>query len=55
MPPPPVPSQDNTGVGAGPGPIRHPRPLTAAELHQQLEAEQELLVRASPRAKMRQV
>lgn len=28
----------------GPGPIRHPRPLTAAELHQQLEQEQELLV-----------
>jgi hypothetical protein len=39
-----VPGQDNAGVGAGPGPIRHPRPLTAAELHQQLEAEQELLV-----------
>ncbi|KAH6647786.1 hypothetical protein BKA67DRAFT_398070 [Truncatella angustata] len=44
MPPPPAPGQDNVGVGAGPGPIRHPRPLTAAELHQQLEAEQELLV-----------
>ncbi|KAH8666525.1 hypothetical protein BX600DRAFT_274782 [Xylariales sp. PMI_506] len=44
MPPPPAPGQDNTGVGAGPGPIRHPRPLTAAELHQQLEQEQELLV-----------
>ncbi|KAK9787149.1 putative cGMP-dependent protein kinase interacting domain-containing protein [Seiridium cardinale] len=44
MPPPPASGQDNTGVGAGPGPIRHPRPLTAAELHQQLEAEQELLV-----------
>ena len=37
--------QDNTGVGAGPGPLRHPRPLTAAELHSQLEQEQELLVR----------
>ncbi|KAK5635385.1 hypothetical protein RRF57_011097 [Xylaria bambusicola] len=45
MAPPPVPGQDNTGVGAGPGPIRHPRPLTAAELHSQLEQEQELLVR----------
>ncbi|KAI0505896.1 hypothetical protein F5B22DRAFT_639624 [Xylaria bambusicola] len=44
MAPPPVPGQDNTGVGAGPGPIRHPRPLTAAELHSQLEQEQELLV-----------
>lgn len=40
----PVPGQDNTGVGAGPGPLRHPRPLTAAELHSQLEQEQELLV-----------
>ncbi|KAI8625980.1 hypothetical protein F5Y19DRAFT_236724 [Xylariaceae sp. FL1651] len=36
--------QDNTGVGAGPGPLRHPRPLTASELHSQLEQEQELLV-----------
>ena len=36
--------QDNTGVGTGPGPLRHPRPLTAAELHSQLEQEQELLV-----------
>ncbi|KAI0129673.1 hypothetical protein BJ170DRAFT_692342 [Xylariales sp. AK1849] len=44
MPPPPAPGQDNTGVGAGPGPIRHPRPLTAAELHQQLESEQESIV-----------
>lgn len=41
---PAAPGQDNAGVGAGPGPIRHPRPLTAADLHQQLEAEQELLV-----------
>ncbi|KAI4862753.1 hypothetical protein F4820DRAFT_429512 [Hypoxylon rubiginosum] len=46
LPPPPssAPGQDNTGVGAGPGPLRHPRPLTAAELHSQLEQEQELLV-----------
>ncbi|KAI0973333.1 hypothetical protein F4678DRAFT_24914 [Xylaria arbuscula] len=42
--PPPLTGQDNTGVGAGPGPIRHPRPLTAAELHSQLEQEQELIV-----------
>ncbi|KAI1503438.1 hypothetical protein F5X99DRAFT_104706 [Biscogniauxia marginata] len=46
MPPPPpsAPGQDNTGVGSGPGPLRHPRPLTAAELHSQLEQEQEMLV-----------
>ncbi|KAI0144384.1 hypothetical protein GGR57DRAFT_482396 [Xylariaceae sp. FL1272] len=44
MAPPPAPGQDNTGVGAGPGPLRHPRPLTAAELHSELEQEQELLV-----------
>ncbi|KAK0640844.1 hypothetical protein B0T16DRAFT_393230 [Cercophora newfieldiana] len=35
---------DNTGVGPGPGPIRHPRPLTAADLHLQLEKEQEAVV-----------
>ncbi|KAI9746706.1 MAG: hypothetical protein M1818_000420 [Claussenomyces sp. TS43310] len=35
---------DNTGVGIGPGPLRHPRPLTAAELHLQLEKEQEAVV-----------
>ncbi|CAJ2505751.1 Uu.00g131450.m01.CDS01 [Anthostomella pinea] len=40
----PAPGQDNTGVGAGPGPLRHPRPLTAAELHSEVEQEQELLV-----------
>ncbi|KAK4093339.1 hypothetical protein PCL_03511 [Purpureocillium lilacinum] len=32
------------GVGPGPGPLRHPRPLTAAELHTQLEKEQEAVV-----------
>ncbi|KAM0440004.1 hypothetical protein ACHAPT_001106 [Fusarium lateritium] len=32
------------GVGPGPGPLRHPRPLTAAELHLQLEKEQEAVV-----------
>ncbi|KAG5820504.1 hypothetical protein H9Q74_000487 [Fusarium xylarioides] len=32
------------GVGSGPGPIRHPRPMTAAELHLQLEKEQEAVV-----------
>ncbi|KAG6005605.1 hypothetical protein E4U43_000567 [Claviceps pusilla] len=31
-------------VGPGPGPLRHPRPLTAAELHMQLEKEQEAVV-----------
>ena len=39
---------DNTGVGAGPGPLRHPRPLTAADLHLQLEKEQEAVVRYPP-------
>jgi hypothetical protein len=38
---------DNTGVGAGPGPLRHPRPLTAADLHSQLEKEQEAVVSSS--------
>lgn len=35
---------DNSGVGSGPGPARHARPLTAAELHSQLEKEQEAVV-----------
>ncbi|KFY86312.1 hypothetical protein V500_07702 [Pseudogymnoascus sp. VKM F-4518 (FW-2643)] len=35
---------DNTGVGTGPGPLRHPRPLTAADIHLQLEKEQEAVV-----------
>ncbi|SLM38157.1 hypothetical protein LPUS_08289 [Lasallia pustulata] len=35
---------DNSGVGVGPGPLRHPRPLTAADLHMQLEKEQEAVV-----------
>jgi len=43
----PVPG-DNTGVGAGPGPLRHPRPLTAADLHLQLEKEQEAVVSSLP-------
>jgi hypothetical protein len=42
----PPPPGDNTGVGAGPGPLRHPRPLTAADLHLQLEKEQEAVVSA---------
>ncbi|QSZ30120.1 hypothetical protein DSL72_004640 [Monilinia vaccinii-corymbosi] len=40
----PIPAGDNTGVGMGPGPLRHPRPLTAADLHLQLEKEQEAVV-----------
>ncbi|KAK8100787.1 hypothetical protein PG999_011161 [Apiospora kogelbergensis] len=44
MPPPPAPATRPDPTETGPGPIRHPRPLTAAELHQQLEQEQELLV-----------
>jgi hypothetical protein len=35
---------DNTGVGTGPGPLRHPRPMTAADLHLELEKEQEAVV-----------
>ncbi|KAL8804636.1 MAG: hypothetical protein Q9182_002444 [Xanthomendoza sp. 2 TL-2023] len=35
---------DNSGVGRGPGPLRHPQPLTAADLHMQLEKEQEAVV-----------
>ncbi|KAB5583027.1 hypothetical protein GE09DRAFT_1247077 [Coniochaeta sp. 2T2.1] len=35
---------DNMSSGPGPGPIRHPRPLTAADLHLQLEKEQEAVV-----------
>ena len=31
-------------VGSGPGPVRHPKPLTAAELHLQFEREQEAVV-----------
>lgn len=57
MGPPPVPpaqnpvspgspraTSDNSGVGTGPGPLRHPRPLTPAELHLELEKEQEAVV-----------
>ena len=40
----PLPREDNTGVDPGPGPLRHPRPLTAADLHMQLEKEQEAVV-----------
>ena len=38
---------DNSAVGAGPGPVRHPRPMTAAELHSELEREQEAVVSVS--------
>lgn len=50
MGPPPVPYSpasnggDNTGVDSGPGPLRHPRPMTVAELHLELEKEQEAAV-----------
>jgi hypothetical protein len=43
---------DNTGVGTGPGPLRHPRPLTAADLHLQLEKEQEAVVRLAGSLKL---
>ncbi|KAH6693918.1 hypothetical protein F5X68DRAFT_47700 [Plectosphaerella plurivora] len=41
--PTPGSDRDNGGI-AGPGPIRHPRALTPAELHIQLEKEQEAVV-----------
>lgn len=39
------PPADAASITSGPGPMRHPRPLTAAELHQELEKEQEAVVR----------
>lgn len=39
----PISTDPNSAV-TGPGPVRHPRPLTAAELHAQLEKEQEAVV-----------
>ncbi|TFB07209.1 hypothetical protein CCMA1212_000450 [Trichoderma ghanense] len=49
LPSPGLPPQSPMGssdaaVGPGPGPLRHPRPLTASELHMQLEKEQEAVV-----------
>lgn len=45
FPPPQSPmSSTDAAVGPGPGPLRHPRPLTASELHMQLEKEQEAVV-----------
>ncbi|KAF5130230.1 hypothetical protein E5D57_006567 [Metarhizium anisopliae] len=38
------PLSGDSSVGPGPGPLRHPRPLTASELHMQLEKEQEAVV-----------
>ncbi|PSS03500.1 hypothetical protein BD289DRAFT_470890 [Coniella lustricola] len=38
------PPADAASTISGPGPVRHPRPLTAADLHQQLEKEQEAVV-----------
>lgn len=35
---------DASSLAYGPGPTRHPQPLTAAELHQQVEKEQEAVV-----------
>lgn len=35
---------DASSLANGPGPTRHPQPLTAAELHQQVEKEQEAVV-----------
>ncbi|UKZ87074.1 uncharacterized protein TrAFT101_002885 [Trichoderma asperellum] len=46
FPPPqsPMGPPSDAAVGPGPGPLRHPRPLTASELHMQLEKEQEAVV-----------
>lgn len=38
------PPADASSLAQGPGPTRHPQPLTAAELHQQVEKEQEAVV-----------
>lgn len=38
------PPSDASSLAQGPGPTRHPQPLTAAELHQQVEKEQEAVV-----------
>ena len=37
-------NEPGTGIEQGPGPLRHPRPLTPAELYWQLEREQEAVV-----------
>jgi hypothetical protein len=42
---PPGPILAETSSSSPAGPIRHPRPLTAADLHLQLEKEQEAVVR----------
>lgn len=50
MGPPPMPATsaigagDHLGAGLGPGPLRHPRPMTASDLHLVLEKEQEAVV-----------
>ncbi|CAG9943662.1 unnamed protein product [Clonostachys rosea f. rosea IK726] len=41
---PPNSAQLDAEIVSGPGPLRHPRPLTASELHMQLEKEQEAVV-----------
>ncbi|KAG5947969.1 hypothetical protein E4U59_005448 [Claviceps monticola] len=41
---PPLSASGDLSVGSGPGPLRHPRQLTAAELHMELEKEQEAVV-----------
>lgn len=43
----PPPASSDVSSASGIGPVRHPRPLTAAELHNQLEKEQEAVVRIS--------
>ncbi len=42
------PRQPLTCTNVTQGPLRHPRPLTAADLHLQLEKEQEAVVNITP-------
>lgn len=50
VPPPSLPPSitPTTELPSGPGPARFPEPLTAADLHNQLEKEQEAVVCPSP-------
>ena len=48
----PAVAQGDSNAASGPGPLRHPRPLTASEMHSQLEKEQEALVRRLHRSSL---
>lgn len=49
MVPPAIPYGANSHGGDHAGPLRHPKPLTPAELHLMLEQEQEAVVRSLSR------